>query len=210
MTYLIVYLVIGFIVLAVMFISHRLSQKDEAPPFGELLDAANPERKTLKYLILNNILVPMLAAVLVLAVWPVAIFMKAKELLTKKSTEAIEDERDFAVRREDLQALLSISEIEALEGVSDPLGAVSSLPFGHLHSAWKAFLDGMGPEDAIWSFSAYWTTWGRKELRAGYVAVRGDIVGAHFMTVWKNVEVHAENAMNQRANNLAWLAKQAD
>ena len=210
MTYLIVYLVIGFIVLAVMLISHRLSQKAEPPHFGELLDAVNPERKTLKYRILNNILVPMLAAMLVLAVWPAAIFIKAKELLTKRSAETIEDERDFTVRREDLQALLSISEIEALEKVSDPLGAVPSLPFGHLHSAWKTFLDGMEPEDALWSFSAYWTTWGRKEIRAGYVAVRGGTVGAHFLTVWKDVEEPAENAINQRANNPVWLAKQAD
>ena len=36
------------------------------------------------------------------------------------------------------------------------------------------------------------------------------IGGAHFLTVWKDVEEPAENAMNQRANNPAWLAKQAD
>ncbi len=82
------------------------------------------------------------------------------------------------------------------------------IPFGHLHSAWTAFLEGMSPDDALWSFSANWTTWGRKEIREGYVIVRGDIVGAHFQTVWKDEEeVETET---KQADDLAWRKKLAD
>ena len=104
---------------------------------------------------------------------------------------------------------LSIEDIEARERVIDPLGAVPELPFGHLHSAWKAFLEGISPDDALWSFSANWTRWGRKELRDGYVIVRGDIIGAHFQTVWKDVAEEVEIETKQ-ADNLAWRKKLAD
>jgi hypothetical protein len=112
-------------------------------------------------------------------------------------------------RRDDLQEMLSIEVIETRERVIDPLGAVPVVPFGHLHSAWKAFLDGVGPDDAVWSFSANWTRWGRKELRDGYVIVRGDIIGAHFQTVWKDVEEEVETQTKQ-ADNPVWLEKRAD
>ncbi len=78
---------------------------------------------------------------------------------------------------------------------------------GTLENGAEASLASIFPE---FPSRVYWTTWGRKEIRAGYVAVRGGTVGAHFLTVWKDVEDPTENAMNQRANNPAWLAKQAD
>ena len=203
MTYLIVYLVVGFIVLSVLLILHHLSKKDDAQPFGEAFDTIDHEHNTFKYRMLDKVVVPMLTAVLVLAVWPVPIFMQIIELLTKKPVDATEDKGGFAVRRENLQAPLSISEIEAKESVSDPLDAAPPLPFGHLHSAWKAFLDEMKPEDTLWSFSAYWAMWERKQLREGYIIVRGDTVGAHFLTVWKDVEEPTEDVINQRAKNPA-------
>lgn len=75
------------------------------------------------------------------------------------------------------------------ERLIDPLKAVPELPFGHLHAAWLKFVEGVTPEDAIWSFSAKWTNgWGRKELMAGYAVVRGDSIGPHFLTLWKSVD----------------------
>ena len=50
---------------------------------------------------------------------------------------------------------------------------------------------------------------GRKELRDGYVIVRGGIIGAHFQTVWKDVEEEVETETKQ-ADNLAWRKKLAD
>ena len=189
MIYLAWYLAVGVVVLAVIFIAHRLSKKDESQSLSDLLDAVNPERKTLQYRILNNIVAPVVAAVLVVAVWPVAIVMKAKEIFSKKTDTATEEEKKFAVAQGDLLEQLAITEIEQRELVVDPMNAVPDLPFGHLHAAWAKFLEDVGPEGAIWSFSANWTTtWGRKELRAGYVVVRGDSIGPHFLTLWKTLD----------------------
>ena len=83
--------------------------------------------------------------------------------------------------------MIAVAHIEDRETVVDPLGAVPQCPFGHLNAAWKNFLSGLQPQDVIWSFRSNWeTTWGRKELRAGYVAVRGEVIGTHFLTVWKD------------------------
>ena len=186
MIYLAGYLAVGVVILAVVFISHRLTTKDESQSLKGLLDAVNPERKTLRYRILNNVVVPVLAGVAVVAVWPVVIVMKIKEMFSKSAETPVEEEKAFAVARGDLLERMAIRDIEGREGVVDPMGAVPDLPFGHLNAAWMKFLTGVGPEDAIWLFSSNWTnTWGRNEVRAGYVVVHGDSIGPHFLTVWK-------------------------
>ena len=189
MTYLAWYLAVGIVVLAVIFISHRVAKQDGAESLSNLLDAVNPERKTLQYRILNNIVAPVFAGVFVVAVWPVAIVMKAKELFSKQADTAIDAEKKFSVSRADLLEQLDIRAIEERERIIDPLKAVPELPFGHLHARWVKFIEGVAPDDAIWSFSAHWTnTWGRKEQLAGYVVVRGESIGPHFLTLWKSVD----------------------
>lgn len=191
MIYVAWYLALGVVVLAVIFVSHRLTRKDESRSLSELLDAVNPERKTLQYRILNNIVAPVVAAVLVAVVWPVAIAMKAKEIFSRKQDGEVREEKKFAVAQDDLLEQLSITEIERRERVVDPMNAAPDLPFGHLHVAWLSFIQGVGPEDAIWSFSANWTnSWGRKELMAGYVVVRGHAICRHFLTVWKSIDTN--------------------
>lgn len=165
MIYLYWYLGIGVVVLAVVFSAHRLTKKDEPESLRDLLDAVNTDRKRLSYRILNDVVAPVLAAVAVVVVWPAAVYMKVKEIFGKKS-ESLDDEREFAVERSFLQERLTVPQIEAREVVTDPLGAVSDLPFGHLHVAWKAFVERVGADDELWSFTAPWQTkWGRKEIR---------------------------------------------
>lgn len=180
---------IGVAVLAVVFGAHRLTKKDESESLRDLLDAVNPDRKKLSYRILNNWVVPVLAAVAVVVAWPAALYMKGKEIFGKKSESALDEEREFAVERSHLRELLTVAQIEAREVVTDPLGAVPDLPFGHLHAAWKTFVESVGEDYELWSFTAPWqTTWGRKELRTGYVVVRGGIPASHFLTMWKEIE----------------------
>ena len=189
MIYLYWYLGIGVAVLAVVFGAHRLTKKDEPESLRDLLDAVNPDRKKLSYRIVNNVVVPVLAAVAVVVVWPAAVYMKVKEILGKKNEAALDEEREFAVERSHLQECLTVPQIEAREVVTDPLGAVPDLPFGHLHAAWQTFVESAGEDDELWSFTAPWqTTWGRKELRTGYVVVRGGIPASHFLTMWKEIE----------------------
>lgn len=210
MIYMYWYLGFGAAVFVIVLGAHLLTKRKGSDSLRDILDAMDPDRGKLSYRILHNFVVPTLACVAVVVGWPIAIFMKAKDLLEKRSDagESVVDQGEFSVRRDDLQEMLSIEVIESRERVIDPLGAVPALPFGHLHAAWKSFLDGMGPDDVVWSFSANWTRWGHKELREGYVIVSGDSVGAHFQTVWKDVDEEAETDA-EKANNLAWRKKLA-
>jgi hypothetical protein len=145
-----------------------LTKEKESESLRELLEAVNPDRKKLSYRILNNVVAPVLAAILVVAVWPVAVYMKVKEMLKKKDGAGVEEEREFAVERQHLLERLTVQEVEKREVVTDPLKAAPELPFGHLNGAWKEFLNGKPDGGELWSFSARWqTTWGRKELRSG-------------------------------------------
>ena len=84
---------------------------------------------------------------------------------------------------------LNIVQIESRELPADPMGAAPKLPFGHLNAAWKAFINGVGVDDEIWSFTAPWqTTRGSQEIRTGYAVVRGGVPGSHFLTMRKEVE----------------------
>lgn len=189
MIYLYWYLGIGVAVLAVVFGAHQLTKKDEPESLRDLLDAVNPDRKKLSYRILNNVVAPVLAAVAVVVVWPAALYMKGKEIFGKKSESALDEEHEFAVELTHLQERLTVLQIEAREVVADPLGAVPDLPFGHLNAAWKTFVEEVGADDELWSFTAPWQTkWGRKEIRTGYVVVRGGVPASHFLTMWKEIE----------------------
>jgi len=209
------YLGIGVAVLAVVYGAHRLTKEKESESLRDLLEAVNPDRKKLSYRILNNVVAPVLAAILVVAVWPVAVYMKIKEMLKKKDGGDAEEEREFAVERQHLLERLTVQEVEKREVVTDPLKAAPELPFGHLNAAWKEFLNGQGDSGELWSFSARWqTTWGRKEIRSGYVMVQNGAPGAHFLTVWKDLPEEAdagERAKRARAGDVAgWLRRQAD
>lgn len=194
MIYLYWYLGIGVAVLAVVFGAHQLTKKDEPESLRDLLDAVNPDRKKLSYRILNNVVAPVLAAVAVVVVWPAALYMKGKEIFGKKSESALDEEHEFAVERTHLQERLTVLQIEAREVVADPLGAVPDLPFGHLNAAWKTFVEEVGADDELWSFTAPWQTkWGRKEIRTGYVVVRGGVPASHFLTMWKEIEDEPES-----------------
>ena len=68
MIYLYWYIGVGVAVLAVVYGAHRLTKEKESESLRDLLDTVNPDRKKLSYRILNNVLAPALAAILVVAV----------------------------------------------------------------------------------------------------------------------------------------------
>jgi hypothetical protein len=186
MIYLYGYLGAGALFLVLALGLKRLAGKSELELLLDSLAVDSPKREKLGYRIQVDILAPVLTVLVVVVLWPVGLFMKAKDLLIRASdgdtTNYYDPDREFTVQHADLQQCLSIAEIEECAYITDPLNAVPPLPFGHLYSAWKALVDGIGPDDTVWSFSTLWPYCGRQELRKGYVVVRGDVVGAYFLT----------------------------
>lgn len=163
-----------------------------------------------------NVLGTALAGLIFVPFFPVLFFFEMKSRFFDKGKRTPSEEPEFAVTRNDLQTQLSLKEIEQLEMVFDPLGAAPNVPFGHLNASWKKFCEGMEPHDSLWSFTAQWASaWGSKDIRQGYVIVRGEEIGAHFITVWKDIEEdtdqEAANGKNTGGFDIpAWLRKQAD
>ena len=189
MIYLYWWIAIGIVTLIAVLGAHLLTKKKESDSLRDLLDAANPERTKFSYRLLNNIVAPALGSVVIVIAWPVAIYMKAKELFPGRNGGVGETEREFAVEIKHLQERLSVHEIEQREIVADPLKAVSGLPFGHLHQAWAKFLADLPEAAEVWSFSAQWENrWGQKELREGYVAVHFGKPGIYLATLRKDVD----------------------
>ena len=174
MIYLYWYLSIGAVVLAVIFISHQLTKSREVEDLAGLIHAAEPRRNRWWWKLMNDIVAPMLAAVMVVAVWPIAIYWKAKEMTDTRRPKNEEPAREFVVSRARLQNQWSLAEIETTDMVVDPMGAAPRMPFGHLNTAWEAFKQSIQEGDQLWSFSAPWSSeWGREEVRDGYGVRRG-------------------------------------
>lgn len=187
MIYLYGYLSVGLVVLTFVFVADRLSKKKGYTTTYELFESMEPDRERRTYRILVDTIVPFLAACLIVLVWPVAIYMKVTEPEKSERETPFKIPREFAVERQHLLERLTVQEIEQRELVDDPIRAVPDLPFGHLHRAWKEFLNGYPESGELWSFSAV-GEWGwRQELRSGYVKVQDKAIGAHFLTLRKDI-----------------------
>ena len=178
------YLGVGVVVLVLMMVSHRFFGKDYPDSLSAVLEK---ERPFWFMLLEESILV--LLIVLLSPFWPILVVKKLIDTFHKKPDQTPEDEREFAVELVHLKEQISIEEIEQREIVFDPLGAVSDLPFGHLHSAWQKLLSQMEENETIWTFETIWTPWyGSKELMIGYAVKKGDGVGPHLITLCKRLD----------------------
>lgn len=79
---------------------------------------------------------------------------------------------EFKVTRQHLRETLSIESIETGARITDPLGDVPDLPFGHLNAAWKQLKVGMQQGDQISTFVAPWEECGVMWEHSGYAVVR--------------------------------------
>ena len=182
MTWMLWYLAIGVATLVVIYVSHRLDTGFGPDCTNELLDASDPERRTWKGRLLIHVVAPLLAGLSVVTLWPIAIGLALKWKLTERA-ECASASKVFAVKRGDLLHELTVQEIEVRERVIDPLGAVPDVPFGHLNAVWRSFAKNLGPRDSLWAFSAQRIGESeRRERNEGYVIVRDDNIGPHFLT----------------------------
>jgi hypothetical protein len=186
MAYLYVWLAVGVVTLVIVLCAHLLARRRAPQPLPEWLYGTPHERKDLSCRVLNDVLAPVLGSLFIVIAWPVAVYMKVKDLWQKKKDD--ERARGFMVKPADLRERLTLEQIEQREIVEDPLHAVPPLPFGHLHGAWRDFLTRRPEGSELWSFSAQWeTAWGAKELREGYVAVQAGRPGAYLTLCAKAV-----------------------
>ena len=211
MIYLYWYLGVGVCIVLPFVVRSRFLKKDDLPTASDLLEALQPERKSLWYRLRSNVLAPLLTGLLVVLFWPFVVYLKVQDMVLGKPEASNLEEPKFAVVRADLLERVSIAEIEQCERVFDPLSAVPDLPFGHLNTAWRKFLEDMTPVAEMWTFSAHWTDWGSKELRRGYVMVRGNVIGPYFLTTRKDVdEGDVAQVVTLRTGIPGWLHRHAD
>ncbi len=186
MIYLYWYIGIGVAILVIGFISEEWGSRPESKFVRDIQDAMNPERTKLSYRILSNYLAPVLAAVLVIFVWPAVLYMKINDMRNKEVDEIYKkmEAKVFKVAKADLLEQKSVAQIESAEIVVDPLAAVPPLPFGHFNKRWVDFLAQMLPGDELWSFKSRWDAdWGlRPEIRIGYTLVRDGAPEAYILT----------------------------
>lgn len=187
MIYLYAYLGFGLFVLSLLYLAREAPEQRAQNPMSALSDGGRGAR-TIWDRLLDSILVPAFALSFIVICWPFMAYYRVKELIARKNgTESAQDPV-FAVESAHLLERLSVEDVEACETVSDPLGAVPNQPFGHLHTAWRAFVDPRTESDELWSFSADWRTdWGNMERRAGYVLVRAGAPAEHFLTMRKDL-----------------------
>jgi hypothetical protein len=181
MIYLFWYLGVGAAVLIAVFmqdlLQHRLNAKysstDTTKPWQEM--------------IVDKLIIPIVLAIAIPCAWPIVIYIWIKDHRANKVTEqrvnqSIKDNERLTVNKIDLLSRMSIAEIENLEHVTDPLGAVPDLPFGHLNPAWEKLKGNLIADDEIWTFNATWNKWNDKRLCQGYAILRGEEVPHHCMT----------------------------
>ena len=215
MIYLYGYLAVGAVLFAGVCLANQWSvRRGDAEPAG-LLDGIHVPATRFWDRVVEEIVVPVLGFGWVVSCWPLFAYWKVKELTWGRNAPALVADPVFAVERIHLLEQVSVEDVEALETVFDPLGAAPNLPFGHLHAAWRAFVDQRTEGDQLWSFSADWRTgWGNMERRAGYVLVRAGEPGEHFLTMWKDLpqEEGRAGGVKRRVPDYicAWVSKHED
>jgi hypothetical protein len=85
--------------------------------------------------------------------WPVALAVAAHAMFFDGSTPLYgSDEPRFTCQKESLIKQVDALEIEGANYVTDPLGRVANVPFGHLHQGWIDLLAQLEPADELWMF----------------------------------------------------------
>lgn len=137
---------------ALMMVYFLIKAIQERPTeFAKGINKALGKEVTLKQQF-QEIGVYCLALTCVLIGWPGFTIWFAIDKAKEKKQKAWEDRPDFDCAPEYLIEPTTPAEVELLHYISDPLGSVPQVPFGHLNAAWKQFLETVLPDEEIWSF----------------------------------------------------------
>ena len=186
MKYLIIYLAAGTIALAFTLVQHYFTKKKHGPSISETMDDLRLQDAGRLEWIAHKVVVPALAGIGVICLWPVAIVLLIKETFESDVLPGEPAERPvFRVQEQDLIEQLSIDEIEKRELIEDPLGGVPNEPFGHLSHRWQAFVNELSDDAKLWSFAAT-DDLGYKSIRLeGYVQFDDDEAQSVFVAAKK-------------------------
>ncbi len=189
LTILMYYMAIGAVVFVSLLVRGRLHRSEQAP----LSFSRATEEETWKSRLANFFLIPLAVVFIFVPMWPLMLTIELNlpwhkfKFWTSKAARDMPwttpyEEPEFSVRKEDLIEKLSRELVEAREMVIDPLDAVPALPFGHLNAAWTEFTVELDPGCELWSFQRHWQTQYRNNVFEGYVALRADKIGPHFVS----------------------------
>jgi hypothetical protein len=127
-------------------------------------------------------------------IWPVALLIAAyATFFDKPAPNYKSDEPSFTCQKDSLIKQVNPLEVESASYISDPLGRVPNLPFGHLHQGWINLLAQLEPTDQLWSFAT--KGWSIKpghspkyskpcDVYSGFAIVRNKKVVAEFICGW--------------------------
>jgi hypothetical protein len=187
--YLQIYFGVGLVVCLAVVTSHMWMKRRQASSLTDALKSLNPSRQRFWYRVLEDVVVPGLAFILVWLVWPVAIGIKFFEMYQKKeaaaNSERLAKAKVFVLKEEALIREMTVAEIEQANVVIDPLGAAPNLPFGHLHAVWVEFRDGLGVGETVHLFESVGPNVFRKQLIWGYAVCRGGRVERFMTAGWR-------------------------
>ncbi|TSA14898.1 MAG: hypothetical protein D4R79_02370 [Comamonadaceae bacterium] len=170
------YVAAGAALISFTYIRKRLADaaKKTEEPSGQWLGSPALTRRER----LSRSLEPFGLFAVGVAIWPIFVWVMVYE---KLFTVPLPPPPQFKVTREHLRDVLSIESIETDTRVTDPLGAVPDLPFGHLNPAWERLKTGMQPGDQISTFIAPWEEFGITWERGGYAVVRSGEVASFWV-----------------------------
>jgi len=212
------YLGAGVITFVIVIAANWPPRRQDPESLASILERMHPRTESLWYRFRANLLAPVLAGMAMVLLWPLVPAMKLQERWTVWRSQRNLDRDSNLIERKHLLQRLTLEEIERREMVSDPLGAVPSLPFGHLYPVWAQIKANLKPRDQLWSFSGVWP--GRSfndESREGYVVRRWGRSRQRIVTVCKELEapdvkpIKAQRAADSSEIEIpAFLRKHAD
>ena len=184
-----IYFGVGVVVCLAVVTSHLWMKHRQSGSLTDALKSLNPSRQRFWYRVIEDVVVPGLAFILVWLVWPVAIGVKVFEMYQKKeaaaNNERLAKAKVFVLKEEALVREMTVAEIEQANRVIDPLGAAPNLPFGHLYAMWVEFRDGLGVGETLHLFESVGPNAFRKQLIWGYAVCREGRVERFMTAGWR-------------------------
>lgn len=114
----------------------------------EMLTSCNVNSKS----VVDKVLFAVMVVVGPMA-WPLLLWFLIEECLNRGKNSVTESlSPQFECRNEYLKKVVSVAEVEAQNMIFDPLNKVPALPFGHLNSGWRKFVEEAQPDEEIWEF----------------------------------------------------------